>query len=152
MGTGALREDTGPGELSSLVPDPRAAAMPKTPVTITTVDHEARTAGITRVHLLKIDCEGYDLQVLRGAAGLLGAQRVDVVQFEYNSQWAYGCSTLGAALQMLSEYGYAVYLLKHDGLWRFPYQRYGEFFTYANFVALARTANERLQPLVRGAV
>lgn len=43
--------------------------------------------GARRVFLLKVDAEGADASVLRGARPLLEAQVVDFLIFEYNSVW-----------------------------------------------------------------
>ena len=51
-------------------------------VRLTTIDDFARDNGIGRIGYVKIDTEGYDLEVLRGARGLLGEGRIDVVQAE----------------------------------------------------------------------
>lgn len=39
--------------------------------------------GIDRVALLKVDTEGYDLAVLRGAARAIAERRIDMIQFEF---------------------------------------------------------------------
>src|SRR5579871_252798 len=55
------------------------------PVTITTLDDYCAGAGVETIDYLKIDTEGHDLQVLRGAAGLVGRGAVRWIQFEYGS-------------------------------------------------------------------
>lgn len=52
-------------------------------VEVTTLDRFADAQGLGRVAFLKIDTEGHDINVLRGARGLLDAGRVDVIQFEF---------------------------------------------------------------------
>lgn len=51
-------------------------------VEVRTLDEVCRERGIAHIGLLKIDTEGHDLDVLRGAEGLLGDQAVDVVEVE----------------------------------------------------------------------
>ena len=51
-------------------------------VPVTTIDDFCAREGIGRIDLLKTDTEGFDLEVLRGAAGLLGAGRVRFVYSE----------------------------------------------------------------------
>jgi FkbM family methyltransferase len=59
----------------------RPAAAVKVP--IARLDTLARMRGFDRVGLLKIDTEGHELAVLRGARGLLEAGAIDVIQFEF---------------------------------------------------------------------
>ena len=92
--------------------------------------------GIETIDFLKIDTEGHDLHVLRGAAGLLERKAIGVIQFEYVDAWAPAGATLGAALDLLAGFGYRAFLLKREGLYHFDYKTFGEFFTYANFVAM----------------
>lgn len=51
-------------------------------VTLQTLDHFCLSAGVQRIDLLKIDAEGADLDVLRGAEGMLSASRVAFVLAE----------------------------------------------------------------------
>ncbi len=52
-----------------------------------TLDGFARERGIERVALLKIDVEGFEPEVLRGAAGLLAEKRIDAVLFEWSPRF-----------------------------------------------------------------
>jgi hypothetical protein len=54
-------------------------------ITVTTIDQLVQERGIERVEPLKIDTEGSELDVLRGARQLIQAGRVDWVQFEFNT-------------------------------------------------------------------
>src|SRR3954468_16629026 len=101
----------------------------------TRLDPEATRLGLDHIDLLKIDAEGYDLHVLRGAQRLLKEQRIDVIQFEYGEAWPYAGSTLSAAYQLLEGAGYQVFALKGEQLVKVDYQLYGEYFRYTNFVA-----------------
>lgn len=62
---------------------------------------------IDRIDLLKIDVQGHEAEVLRGAAGLLNARRVGMIFFELN--WASDSQRPCPASQsigLLEEYGY----------------------------------------------
>ncbi len=48
-----------------------------------TVDEQMKTLGLSHLFLLKIDAEGFDPLVLRGARETLSNRRVDMLQFEY---------------------------------------------------------------------
>lgn len=69
-------------------------------------DEYCRRAGIERVHMLKIDTEGYDFDVLRGFADMLSAGSIDVVQFEYGLWSIWTKHSLADHYEMLSGHGY----------------------------------------------
>jgi len=125
------------GETSSLIASHSNQSASKISVATTMIDAEVTRLNLEFIDFLKIDAEGYDLQVLRGADICLRDKRIGVIQFEYNAPWAASGSTLASALCYLHGYGYDVYLLKHDGLHYFDYHVYGEYFRYSNFVAIA---------------
>lgn len=125
------------GETSSLIASHSNQSARKISVSTTTIDAEAARRELKFIDYLKIDAEGYDLQVLRGASNCLEKKAVGIVQFEYNAPWASSGSTLANAIEYLQGYGYTLYLLKQNGLHEFNYGVYGEFFSYANFVAIA---------------
>lgn len=122
------------GNTSSFSPPAEPGAV-ETAVVVSTLDAEAERLGLEQVDLLKVDAEGYDLSVLRGARRLFAENRVRFVQWEYSDAWIPGGGTLAAALAYLNEYGYRSLLLKGDGLYRFDYDLFGEFFTFSNFVS-----------------
>jgi FkbM family methyltransferase len=61
-------------------PDAEPAATET--VDVVTLDDFCGTRGIDRIGYLKIDTEGGDAEVLKGAENLLGEQRIDLVQLE----------------------------------------------------------------------
>lgn len=77
-------------------------------VPITTLDAFAEAHGVDRVRLLKIDVEGYEPEVLRGADRLLRERRVELVLFEYSPEFytRRGIDPL-APLHELERRGYA---------------------------------------------
>ena len=52
-------------------------------VTCTTLDGYLAENRIERVSLLKIDTEGFDLSVLRGARDAIASRRISLIQFEF---------------------------------------------------------------------
>lgn len=60
------------------------AAEGEVAVPVATVDGVAAERHLPRIDVLKIDTQGYDLEVLRGAAGQLAARRVGAVLLEVN--------------------------------------------------------------------
>lgn len=107
-------------------------------VAVTTLDAFRERHGIERVHLLKLDVEGHELAVLRGAARALAAGAVEAIQFEF------GGTHVDARTFMRDFYDalgatHALHRLLRDGLR--PLGAYGEhleLFRGGNYVALRR--------------
>jgi FkbM family methyltransferase len=125
-------EDTAVTQVSSLLPIAGGAPVR---VPVVTLDEEIEHRGLEHVDLLKIDVEGFDLHVLRGASRALREGRIGTVQFEYNFSWARAGSALGGALSLLEDAGFEVMALRAGGLVPLDYDAVGEFFHYANLVA-----------------
>jgi len=141
-------EEPGAGETSSLMSSAsRSTAVTRQISCVTLADVLADRKWET-LDFLKVDVEGFDLHVLRGAGDYLKAGRIGVIQFEYNNVWAHAGSTLFAALQLLRQSGYDVFLIRADGISRFDYASYGEFFTYSNFLAVSPGWASRIDPLM----
>lgn len=125
-------------EWSSLVDDPTTRKTPRRAVPMITVDSLLESRRLKCVDFVKVDVEGYDGRVLAGAAQALQGQRLGIVQFEYNRSWALAGSTLGHELGRLRSAGYQTFSLRPNSLENVDYERYGEFFSYANFVAVSQ--------------
>ena len=72
--------------------------------------------NISRINLLKIDTEGYDLHVLKGFKRMLSEGRIDVIQFEYNIKSGETHSMLGDFYDYLEQYDYCVGPLRQTGV------------------------------------
>lgn len=85
-GAATLMENTYKDMSSILAPSPAAWGKVEqtTTVTVGTVDGYCQDAGVDRIDVLKIDTQGYDLEVLRGSIKTLDAGRVRVVVVEVN--------------------------------------------------------------------
>lgn len=119
-------------------------------VKLTTLDVEVEARGWPKVDMVKIDAEGHDFYVLRGARHLLARGRIHVAQFEYAMEWAATGATLAGAFNFLAAYGYKTYTVRPDGLYHFDPRRYGETFAHSNFVAVAPGQENRVAPLIKG--
>jgi len=73
-------------------------------------------AGGGEIHLIKIDTEGHDLEVLRGLEALLETRSVAIVQFEYNWRWLINGSSLRAAMLLAERHGYRLGRVAPGGL------------------------------------
>jgi FkbM family methyltransferase len=89
-------------------------------VVTTTLDDYADSAGLKSITLVKVDTEGHDLAVLRGAKRLLAEQRICVAQFEYNWRWIGARSFLCDAFELLEPAGYRLGKLTPRGVEFYP--------------------------------
>lgn len=140
------------GETSSLVPGFSGKNACEITVPMTTIDYEISSRGLEFIDFLKIDAEGFDLKVLKGTKQALSTGRIGIVQFEYNSPWAQVNSMLAEAMCMLSEYGYEVFLLKRNGLYKIRYELYGEYYGYSNYVAVSKKYYYKISSLQNGEI
>lgn len=53
-------------------------------ITVNRLDTITAENRISRISLLKVDTQGYELEVLKGSSGLLAAGNIDVIQLEVN--------------------------------------------------------------------
>jgi FkbM family methyltransferase len=114
-------------------------------VAVTTLDEHARENSLDSIALVKIDTEGHDLAVLRGARELLARQRIAVVQFEYNHRWIYGRSFLRDAFELLEPLGYRIGKLTPRGVEFYPcWDADLETFVEGNYIACTARTAERL--------
>lgn len=105
-------------------------------VNVTTVDEHLASIDAERLDLLKIDAEGHELAILRGASRAIQSKRIDVIQFEFNEMNVMNRVFLRDFYEELP--GYALYRMVVDGL--APLGRYRarthELFFGHNIVAI----------------
>jgi hypothetical protein len=71
-----------------------------------TLDAFCAAGGVDAIDLLKIDTEGHDLSVLRGASGMLAGGRVGFILTEFN-QLDGAIGSLNAIADFLRGHGYS---------------------------------------------
>ncbi len=114
-------------------------------VATTTLDAFVSGAGLAHLTLVKIDTEGHDLAVLRGARSLFAEQRISVAQFEYNSRWIYPRFFLRDVFRFLEPFGYRIGKLTPEGVEFYPgWDADLETFIEGNYVACTAHAAGRL--------
>jgi hypothetical protein len=111
-----------------------------------TLDGFIRDHGIARVHLLKVDTEGSELDVLSGAREVLAAGVIDVIQLEFNAMNAVSRAFMRDFRALLP--GHSVHRLLPDGPVDLdPYEPvFEEIFAFQNVLFVSR----RLDPAARG--
>lgn len=91
---------------------------------------------ISSVQLLKIDTEGFEMQVLLGFQESLRKGLIEVIQFEYNFAAAREKLTLEHFLEFLAPFGYQVGRLSYSGI-DFEYKiQWNNYDSAPNFVAV----------------
>jgi FkbM family methyltransferase len=114
-------------------------------VTTITLDEYADRLGLQGISLVKIDTEGHDLAVLRGASALLAENRIGVVQFEYNHRWVFAHSFLHDAFELFEPFGYYLGKLTPRAVEFYPRWDFElETFVEGNYVACTSWIAERL--------
>jgi FkbM family methyltransferase len=118
-------------------------------VATTTLDACAEHAALDQITLVKIDTEGHDLAVLRGARKLLAEHRILAAQFEYNHRWIAARSYLRDAFELLVPLGYRLGKLTPRGVEFYPgWDADLETFVEGNYVACVPQVAGRLPSVV----
>jgi len=111
----------------------------------TTLDHFCECNNIDTIDLLKIDAEGSEYDVLKGATELLSRGKIKIIQFEFNEMNVESRIFFKDFANLLADY--ALYRLLPNGLLRLPDRQndmenysplYHEIFTYQNIVAFLK--------------
>lgn len=119
-------------------------------VSLRTIDDYCAEQKIDAIDFMKIDVEGHELSVLRGARQMLTEERIGLIQFEYG-----GCYVASRTLlKDIWDYvlglssSYSFYKLHSDG--PHPVPRYDltlETFQYSNWVVARKDWAPRLGPI-----
>jgi FkbM family methyltransferase len=116
-----------------LTRDPAAALR----VPVARLDEYLEAHSTGRVDLLKLDVEGFELAVLRGAGERLTPRCIDVIQFEYGGTTMDAGTTLRDLFELLGARGYTVAKLFPAALEVRDYAPWMENYAYSNYVALS---------------
>ncbi|MFY0607744.1 MAG: FkbM family methyltransferase [Cyclobacteriaceae bacterium] len=93
---------------------------------------------IDRIDFLKIDVEGYEINVLRGAKELLQSKRIHCIQFEFGGTMIDAHVFLKDFYHLL-ENNYNLYRITKAGLYPIgSYQAHFEIFHYCNYMAILK--------------
>lgn len=137
-GTATLFSDTSGSGLASLTRreiDHLGVHMDLTEeVRVETLDHYARSKGLTTIDVLKIDVEGHELDVLEGAAEIL--RRTNVVEFEFGGTDIDTRTYFRDYWRLLHPVGFTIFRISPVGLLPVTeYKEAAEDFAFTNYVA-----------------
>lgn len=115
---------------------PIATWMPAERISLRRLDDVAAEERIEHIDLLKLDVEGHELAVLRGASRLLAEKRIARIQFEFGGTNVDSRTYLRDFLGPLSQF--SLYRIVRDGVVPVSYDEQWEIFTTTNFLAVLR--------------
>lgn len=105
-------------------------------VQVTTADNYCREKDISHIDFLKVDVEGHELAVMRGAIGMLKKQAIDYIQFEYGGCWIDSRILFLDMYDFLTSFGYIIGKIMPQGIEFYDkYDQRLETFQMANFLA-----------------
>jgi len=104
---------------------------------IDTIDNFCDTTQVKNIHFLKIDVEGHELSVLKGASEMLKRKRIDIIQFEFNSHNIYSRVYLRDFFLSLNDF--EIFRILPNGLLRLgAYNSANEIFLLQNLLAVRK--------------
>ncbi len=108
-------------------------------VAVTTLDAYCAENHIGKIDFMKIDVEGFELDVLRGARAMIHEKRISIIQFEYGGTYLDSHSSLKEVFDFFKESGYSFRkLLPRKTLQIAEYSPLFEDFQYSNYLAIAK--------------
>lgn len=107
-----------------------------------TIDDFCCENTINHIHFLKIDVEGHELSVLKGAKGMIGGGKVDFIQFEFG-----GCDidsrTFFQDFWYLLKDSFDIYRIYPNSVDKVvKYDETMEIFVCTNFIAVRKDFND----------
>lgn len=105
-----------------------------TRVTSGTIDWFCKWNKIKQIDFLKIDVEGAELDVLKGAKRMLTEKRILFAQVEYGGTYPDAGITFKQVINYLDELDYKVYELKGNNLIQLTEENFIEDYRFANFL------------------
>jgi FkbM family methyltransferase len=103
-------------------------------VKISTVDIFCKAHNIESIDLLKIDVEGFELNVIQGAKQFIDSKKVKFIQFEFGNRQINSHHFLNDFRKAMP--GYQIFRLVQDGLRAVNNDARFEIFQISNFVAV----------------
>lgn len=107
-------------------------------INLETIDNFVKKENIRHIDFLKIDTEGYEYHVLKGAMKTIMKKKIDVIQFEFNEMNVYTRVFLRDFIELLVDF--KLYRLMPD--WLLSLDDYSpkthELFGFQNIVAIRK--------------
>ena len=101
------------------------------------IDDFCKELKIERIHFCKMDIEGFELEALKGGAGLIELGKVDFIQFEFGLAAIETKVFLKDFFDLLQNY--RIYRLLQDGIYPIKYDERYEIFLNSNYLAVHKS-------------
>ncbi|MGV3599091.1 MAG: FkbM family methyltransferase [Bacteroidota bacterium] len=108
-------------------------------VAIDTIDNFIEKKSIQKIGLLKIDTEGNELPILKGAKNALSSKKIDVIHFEFNEMNVISRAYFRDFYSLLNQ-DFNLYRLLPSSFLRIQQYEtlFNEFFAYQNIIAIRK--------------
>ena len=122
--------------------------MVATATPVVTLSDWLQRQGLMRIDLLKVDVEGWEAEVLRGADALISSGNLGCVIFEWNQHAAFLGNNLYEITQILASHDIfrilpkSLYPLRTDDV---SYSPRVDLFAYGNYAAIPRSLSPQLR-------
>lgn len=105
-------------------------------IRIDTIDNYCAGHKIQQIDFLKIDVEGHELEVLKGASKMISAGKIPFIQFEFGLAAIESRIFLKDFINLLP--GYSIYRILPGGIELIKYSEYNELFLTTNYLAIQK--------------
>ncbi|MBU1349520.1 MAG: FkbM family methyltransferase [Patescibacteria group bacterium] len=109
----------------------------KVEVRSVTLDKFCNDNNIKNISFIKIDTEGHEVAVLKGAQNLINHQLIGMIQFEYGGTFLDSRTTLRDVYNILSK-NYIISHVLPNGILPLPYSNILETYRYSNWLVISR--------------
>jgi len=108
---------------------------------MTTLDNFCDINKISSIDFLKIDVEGHELEVLRGATKMIMTNKINIIQFEFNEFNIVSRSFIHDFYKILPQYHFFRIMPKNKLYAMGEYTSANEIFRYQNILAVNTSLN-----------
>ena len=106
-------------------------------VYIETLDQFCEKQHIDHIELLKIDVEGYEMEVLKGAQKMIEEGKIDCIQFEVGPATLQARVFIKDFFKILKDY--EIHRILSNGLKKIAYSEHAEIFLTTNYLAVRKS-------------
>lgn len=110
----------------------------KIEIPIETLDDYCFSKDVKHIDFLKIDVEGHEFFVLKGAQKMFKTSSIDFIQFEFSGGSREARTFLKDFIDFFDQYGYDLYRIKPLTIEKVMYYPAKERFTLTNYLAIKR--------------